>query len=1328
MRCSCLLIGLLGLLLIQSTSGITVEDLYDVTNGGRASFLPPGNDNFENVKLPAPIYFYTQQYEDIFINTNGILTFRSEYPFFANAPFPIEYPAIAPFYTNVDTTIPSEGSFIAHYITQDPQVLYRATDVIRNGFTNTIDFEARSILVATWHRVGHFDRKTEDLNTYQVAIICGDKETYVQFLYPEGGLNWIKGDVGESGLPDIRAQAGFVSEEGSVVTLKGSGLENVKYLSELTNYGVPGIFLYRVGPLGLDQDVVEPDRYLGSPESTHLTCRDRGKHRCHSNAVCEDTRAGFCCSCKEGYYGNGYSCIKSDAPIRVAGLITGTLGGRPVNSQLQSYVVTVDGRTYTAISPLEPEIGSRLQILQIVGSSIAWLFAKPFGGAKNGYQLTGGSLNHTSVLRFEGSGEECRVTQRFTGLNMWDQLAVNIELDCNLPEIPYGARLKFGDYVEEFTRVSDTELHSSERERRIGIQDYDRDLVFSLTQIISYERCPYAEQSAGAAGESIPQKISKVSVSYEPREQAIRISMLSRAGIDQSVNPCTDGTAKCGENTLCIPAQEDEDAENYLCQCKNGFAPDRIVAGVEHCVDIDECRGVNICDENAECYNELGGYSCICRPGYHGNGYECYPEGSPAPPPRPEPPSPDPYPTPSHPQVPEYHEVEPESRSQPCDSQSVCSTNAICISGLCFCINGYSGDGRTCIPNCNHDEEWVLDQCVHRQNLDQDYRPEERCSCPTGFQVIEYSFGTTCIPRENNWIFNASAFYPQEGGNGRLESSCNVQNNCSPYADCQMSPTDSSYECVCKPGYDGDGQTCEPKSISCAEEDICDAHATCKYDSEDRRSVCVCDPGYEGNGQTCYLAAECMHDDDCGISSICDGGICHCKEGFERDMSDYCVPIGSCGGAICAENAICRWDQGQMVSYCYCPPEFDGDGIHSCKSKPPPCNVRNNCGLYASCLPNYRDSTVYECVCDAGFEGDGFVCRREVNCIIDPHMCHPQATCLASQTGVKCICNQGFIGNGTHCAEVQQHETGFLLISQGVAVVRVPFSAQRGRPVSMSQMAIGVDKDCAEGRVYWSDISSKTIMSSKYDGSDKKTFISEDILSPEGIAVDWISRRIYWTDSTKDTIEVASLDDPKLRAVIIRKDLVNPRGIAVDPHHGKIYWSDWNRDQPKIEWSNLDGTAREVLLGKPDVVLPNSLAIFQKSGELCYADAGNMQIGCIDTYSKTPRVIIANLSYPFGLAISDDHFYWTDWSTKRIESIDLMGNRKTGISGPLFGSHKMYGMTAVTAECPMYFSECQVNNGDCPESRICLHNPNAPSGRSCKCANSNNCNELVFDD
>lgn len=61
-----------------------------------------------------------------------------------------------------------------------------------------------------------------------MAIIGDDIETYVQFLYPASGLNWIQGDIGESGLPDVRAQAGFVSEDGRFYSLKGSGTDKVK--------------------------------------------------------------------------------------------------------------------------------------------------------------------------------------------------------------------------------------------------------------------------------------------------------------------------------------------------------------------------------------------------------------------------------------------------------------------------------------------------------------------------------------------------------------------------------------------------------------------------------------------------------------------------------------------------------------------------------------------------------------------------------------------------------------------------------------------------------------------------------------------------------------------------------------------------------------------------------------------------------------------------------------------------------------------------------------------------------------------------------------------
>lgn len=58
-------------------------------------------------------------------------------------------------------------------------------------------------------------------------MIVDDEDTFVQFIYPTGGLNWLQGDIGPLGLPDIRAQAGFVAEDGRSFNLDGSGTENV---------------------------------------------------------------------------------------------------------------------------------------------------------------------------------------------------------------------------------------------------------------------------------------------------------------------------------------------------------------------------------------------------------------------------------------------------------------------------------------------------------------------------------------------------------------------------------------------------------------------------------------------------------------------------------------------------------------------------------------------------------------------------------------------------------------------------------------------------------------------------------------------------------------------------------------------------------------------------------------------------------------------------------------------------------------------------------------------------------------------------------------------
>lgn len=77
----------------------------------------------------------------------------------------------------------------------------------------------------------------------------------------------------------------------------------------------------------------------------------------------------------------------------------------------------------------------------------------------------------------------------------------------------------------------------------------------------------------------------------------------------------------------------------------------------------------------------------------------------------------------------------------------------------------------------------------------------------------------------------------------------------------------------------------------------------------------------------------------------------------------------------------------------------------------------------------------------------------------------------------------------------------------------------------------------------------------------------------------------------------------------------------------------------------MDGSQRGIFLDQSDVKLPNSLAIDWSRDRLCYSDAGFASIKCVGIDTLEKETIAVNCSYPFGLAISGDTYYWTDWKT-----------------------------------------------------------------------------------
>jgi len=61
--------------------------------------------------------------------------------------------------------------------------------------------------------------------------------------------------------------------------------------------------------------------------------------------------------------------------------------------------------------------------------------------------------------------------------------------------------------------------------------------------------------------------------------------------------------------------------------------------------------------------------------------------------------------------------------------------------------------------------------------------------------------------------------------------------------------------------------------------------------------------------------------------------------------------------------------------------------------------------------------------------------------------------------------------------------------------------------------------------------------------------VSSDIESPEGIAVDWVGRNLYWTDKGTNRIEMSRLNGSS-RRVLISDGLQEPRAIVLDPFEG----------------------------------------------------------------------------------------------------------------------------------------------------------------------------------
>jgi len=89
----------------------------------------------------------------------------------------------------------------------------------------------------------------------------------------------------------------------------------------------------------------------------------------------------------------------AEAPVRANGKVTGTVDVKSAdgsvvrvtvrNVDFHAYVITNQGRAYTAISNITSTLGRALQPLSVIGEVVGWLFADAQSPAINGFQYSG---------------------------------------------------------------------------------------------------------------------------------------------------------------------------------------------------------------------------------------------------------------------------------------------------------------------------------------------------------------------------------------------------------------------------------------------------------------------------------------------------------------------------------------------------------------------------------------------------------------------------------------------------------------------------------------------------------------------------------------------------------------------------------------------------------------------------------------------------------------------------------------------------------------------------------------------------------------------------
>ncbi|TRY83857.1 hypothetical protein DNTS_030091 [Danionella cerebrum] len=257
------------LALLVSVQCLTLEQLFDYGVRFGDQVLDSGTDSVRDLALEQTLFFFKGKFNKVYISTNGFISVsepeaESEYL----GKMPAKFGMLAAFLGDLYT---SDGVGQV-YFRQDksPEVLQRAREHIKQAFPSEEEIEPSHTIIITWENVSpQGERARGDFleflrNTFQMVVVNLESASYVLLLYPEETMQFDSMLINdEDQYIQVGFNEGLVSgwfrwskTQGVYYRITEDSEESINALTQETNSGVAGVWVYKIGSTPTFTDIL----------------------------------------------------------------------------------------------------------------------------------------------------------------------------------------------------------------------------------------------------------------------------------------------------------------------------------------------------------------------------------------------------------------------------------------------------------------------------------------------------------------------------------------------------------------------------------------------------------------------------------------------------------------------------------------------------------------------------------------------------------------------------------------------------------------------------------------------------------------------------------------------------------------------------------------------------------------------------------------------------------------------------------------------------------------------------------------------------------------